>query len=498
MRSSKRPSRSSKRRTETIDREIPFKARSLNTELQTLNAIRNHIILAFLLLFAVEGAAQKKPAEPLNRILFVFDASQSMFGRWDSGMKIDIAKKLLNELLDSLEQVDNLDLALRVYGHQSPFISGSQRDCKDTRLEVPFNSGGAAAVRKRIKTIQPRGTTPIAYSLEQTAKDFPPCPRELCRNMIILITDGIEECDGDPCAVSAALQRNNIILKPFIIGVGLDLELIDHFRCMGNVFDASSESAFRRVLNVVIAQALNPTSVQVNLLNTHGQPIETDVNMTFYDMHSGRMRYNLIHTMNHRGLPDTLTIDAMASYRIKVHTIPPVEKDSIVLIPGIHNVIGIDAPQGDLLLKVKGKHDYKHLQAIIRQKGTMNTLNVQPFDQKERYLVGRYDLEILSTPRILIADVDVSQSHTTTIEIPQPGMAHVMRKSKGTGDIFLKTDKGLQWVWSLNDEGTSDSVVLQPGMYMVVFRPTGSKRTFYTVEKDFRIESGRSQLVELY
>lgn len=451
-----------------------------------------------LVLCGSTAFGQKKPADPLNRVLFVFDASQSMFGRWDSGMKIDVAKKLLNELLDSLEQVNDLDLAFRAYGHQSPFISGSQRDCKDTRLEVPFNSGGAAAIRKRLKLIQPKGTTPIAYSLEQTAKDFPPCPRDVCRNMIILITDGIEECDGDPCAVSAALQRNNIILKPFIIGVGLDLDLIDHFRCMGNVFDASNEASFRKVLNVVIAQALNPTSVQVNLLNVHGQPVETDVNMTFYDMASGRMRYNLMHTMNHRGLPDTLTIDAMASYRIKVHTIPPVEKDSIVLIPGIHNVVGIDAPQGDLVLKVKGKHDYKYLQAIVRQKGKMNTLNVQPFDQKERYLVGRYDLEILSTPRILIPDVDITQSHTTTIEIPQPGMAHVMRKTKGTGDIFLKEGKELTWVHSLNDEGTNDSVVLQPGDYKAVFRPMGSKRTFYTVEKDFSIQSGKSQLVELY
>jgi Ca-activated chloride channel homolog len=461
--------------------------------------LRNHIVLLLLMLMAVPATAQQKPAEPLNRILFVFDASQSMFGRWESGMKIDIAKKLLNELLDSLEQVDNLDLALRVYGHQSQYISSTQRDCKDTRLEVPFNSGGAAALRKRIKTIQPKGTTPIAYSLEQTARDFPPCPRDLCRNMIILITDGIEECDGDPCAVSAALQRNNIILKPFIIGVGLDLDLIDSFNCMGNVFDASNEDAFRRVLNVVIAQALNPTSVQVNLLNVHGQPVETDVNMTFYDLNSGRMRYNLMHTMNHRGLPDTLTIDALASYRIKVHTLPAVEKDSVVLVPGVHNVIGIDAPQGDLLLKVKGKHDYRYLQSIVRQKDDMQTLNVQPFDQKERYLVGRYDLEILSTPRILIPDVDINQSHTTTIEIPQPGMAHVMRKSKGTGDIFLRTEKnGLQWVFSLNDEGTSDSVVLQPGDYKAVFRPMGSKRTFYTVEKDFSIQSGRSQLVELF
>ena len=477
--------------------QFPIAKVQIPPDLRTLKLLR-HILSGILLLLAVQASAQQqpKPEEPMNRILFVFDASQSMFGRWDSGMKIDVAKKLLNELLDSLQQVKNLDLALRVYGHQSPFISGEQRDCKDTRLEVPFATGGAASIRKRLTNIQPKGTTPIAYSLEQTAKDFPPCNN--CRNMIILITDGIEECSGDPCAVSAALQKNNIILKPFIIGVGLDLELIDHFKCMGNVFDASNESAFKRILNVVIAQALNPTSAQVNLLNVHGQPVETDVNMTFYDMLSGRMRYNLMHTMNHRGLPDTLTIDALASYRIKVHSIPPVEKDSVVLIPGIHNVIGIDVPQGDLLLKVKGKHDYRYLQAILRKRGDMNTLNVQPFDVKERYLVGRYDLEILSTPRILIPDVDITQSHTTTIEIPQPGMAHVMRKTKGTGDIFLKEGKELTWVHSLNDEGTNDSVVLQPGEYKAVFRPMGSKRTFYTVEKDFSIQSGKSQLVELY
>jgi hypothetical protein len=41
-------------------------------------------------------------------------------------------------------------------------------------------------------------------------------------------------------------------------------------------------------------------------------------------------------------------------------------------------------------------------------------------------------------------------------------MAHVMRKTKGTGDIFLKTDKELMWVHSLSEEGTNDSVVLQP------------------------------------
>lgn len=446
------------------------------------------------ILSANTSSAQEKPAQ-LNRILFVFDGSQSMFGHWESGMKIDIAKQLLNELLDSLKNVPNLDLAFRAYGHQSPFISGTQRDCKDTRLEVPFGGGGAFAIKKALDKIQPKGTTPIAYSLEQSAKDFPACSN--CRNMIILITDGIEECYGDPCAVSMALQSKGIVLKPFVIGIGLDLELVDRFKCIGSYFNANTERSLKDILNVVISQALNPTSVQVNLLDVNGNPTETDVNMTFYDLHSGRMTYNIIHTMNHRGVPDTLAIDPLASYRMKVHTVPAVTKDSIELIPGIHNIIAIDAPQGDLVMKVNGKHDYENLQAIVRLKDDMNTLNVQKVGHKQRYLVGTYDLEVLTLPRMIVNDVNVAQSHTTTVEIPQSGVAHIMRKTKGVGDIFVKDGNTLNWIYSLDPELTSESIPLQPGSYKVVFRPIGSKRAFYTIEQDFSIFSGKSQLVEL-
>ena len=40
---------------------------------------------------------------------------------------------------------------------------------------------------------------------------------------MILITDGIEECGGDH-AISIALQKKGIVLKPFVIGVGLDFK----------------------------------------------------------------------------------------------------------------------------------------------------------------------------------------------------------------------------------------------------------------------------------
>jgi hypothetical protein len=72
-----------------------------------------------------------------------------------------------------------------------------------------------------------------------------------------------------------------------------------------------------------------------------------------------------------------------------------------------------------------------------------------------------------------------------------------MRTNKGVGDVFVKDGMALNWVYSLDPELTTESIPLQPGSYKVVFRPIGSKRAFYTLEKDFTIFSGKSQLVEL-
>ena len=82
------------------------------------NSIIIYILLSLLL--SIDLYPQKKE-EPVNRILFVFDASQSMLGRWQSGRKIDIAKQLLTNITDSLKDVKNLELGLRVYGHQRSF-----------------------------------------------------------------------------------------------------------------------------------------------------------------------------------------------------------------------------------------------------------------------------------------------------------------------------------------------------------------------------------------
>lgn len=450
------------------------------------------LLLLFIPMFLQGQVKDKEKPKPLTRILFVFDASQSMLARWQSDRKITIANKLMAELLDSLRNVPDLQLGLRMYGHQKNY---PPQDCDDSRLEIPLGFGNVDNIKNKLKTTNPKGTTPIAASLQAAGGDFPPCDN--CRNIIILITDGLEECDGDPCAVSLALQKQGIVLKPFVIGIGKSFA--EQFDCVGTYFDATTEKDFSNALKVVISQALNSTTCQVNLLDIYDKPTETNVNMTFYDNFSGAIKYNYIHTLDNRGLPDTLVIDPLLKYNIVVHTLPPVRVDSVTLVPGKHTTIPVDAAQGDLELKVGGTTpSIKNLTAIVRSGGKCDILNVQEFMGKTKYLIGKYDLEVLCLPRLFINDVAISQSKTTTVEIPMPGIAIILLGNRGYGSLFVEENNTLRWVYNLNEYGNQETLYLLPGKYRVVFRSKFVTRSLYTIEKTFKVESGATVRVNLY
>jgi Ca-activated chloride channel family protein len=453
------------------------------------------IIAGFLLLPGTPLPAQQKPEikPALTRVLFVFDASNSMAAMWESDIKINIAKRILISIVDSLQNLDNVQMALRIYGHQSPV---SPQDCSDTKLEVPFGKNNASVIRQRLRFLDPKGTTPIANSLAQCPNDFPPCSN--CRNIIILITDGIEACDGDPCAVSEDLQRRGIVLKPFIIGIGIDEGFKATFECVGHYYNAFHEEKFKELMNIVITQALNSTTAQVNLLDEKGLPTETNVNMTFYDRYSGRMLHNYVHTINNRGNPDTLILDPLVTYRVVIHTIPPICLDSIKVVPGKHTIIAADAPQGMLIVTSPGLGNlYRDVSLIVRKAGDPNTLNVQKFGDVGKYITGKYDIEIPVLPRIIKNGIEIKQSSTTTVEIARPGLLTILSSTTGFGSIYVYTQNGMEWIYNFNSNQKSESVVLQPGKYTVVFRAQNAKESVYTITKSFEIKSGSSLALEL-
>ncbi len=443
-------------------------------------------LLTVILLASGMRVAAQNYVKPKTRILFLLDGSGSMYAAMDKDVRINVAKRLLSKIVDSLEHAKEVQIALRVYGHTSP---PGQRNCKDTRLEVPFKYSNHKQVKEKLKDITPKGTTLIAYSLQQAAYDFPKEPG--VRNIIILITDGIEECEGDPCAVSEALQSQGVVLRPFIIGLGSTEDFRKAFECVGRYYDANTEESFNNVLNVVITQALNNTTAQVNLLDVNLKPTETNVNMSFYDMHSGQLITNYVHTMNERGVPDTILLDPIYKYRMVVHTIPPVVKSDIEITPGRHNIIAADAPQGTLNVKITGVTNYADLKFIVRKRGTMETMHLQNANAPERYLVGKYDIEVQTLPRQLFKDISVDQNTTTTIELPQPGRLNVSAFTQQyIADIYQMNRNELVWVARLPSENKLHNIIMQPGKYKIIYRAKTATRSSQTFEREFTITSG--------
>lgn len=460
--------------------------------------MRQTSFLLALLLGLASAAQDKAVTPPLTRMLFVMDASNSMNAFWGNQPKINTARELLLNALKELEGQPDLELALRLYGHQTPIQPGKQ-DCDDTRLEVPFSGNSIPAMKSTLQSVRCLGTTPIARSLERAAGDFPPLdPKDTrkVRNVIILITDGIEACDEDPCAVSRALQAKGITLKPFVIGVGLDDTQKYALQCVGNYFDASTPELFEHVLKVVVTQALNSTTAQISLMTADGRPTETDVPVTLYDQRTGKVIEHLMHTMNDRGIPDTLRIDPIYTYRVVAHTVPPSMRNDVVVKPGVHTVIAVDAGTGLLHIKSgNGPSDGTMVQAIVRRSGEGGTLIAQEVGSTQRLRTGTYDLEVLTLPRLMIPDVRIDQSKTTEIAVPRSGVLNILPSTPGPGAIFAKKDGQLEWVADLDPNAVRSQYRLLPGTYEVIYRSRSARRTELSLKKDVTIESGRSSTI---
>jgi Ca-activated chloride channel homolog len=446
------------------------------------------IIMAMLIISSFARAQESKK----TRILFVMDASNSMWAKWGNTTRIAAAKKILINLFDSLQNIPNVEFALRCYGFQSPV---SVHDCKDTKLVVSFHDNNAKEIIDFIRNVKPNGYTPIAYSLTQTAQDF---PNDKAKNVVILITDGIEECDGDPCTVSKQLQKRNIILRPYIVGIGLDEEKMKFFDCVGRYYQPHSEKDLGKILNSVVNDAINNTTVVVQLLDKDGNPTQTNAEMCFTNAKNGKVEYNFYHTMNSENKPDTFTLDPSMKYNLQVNTVPPVTRQNITLQMAKNNVIKLTAPMGYMEIKSASSEEYG-IPCLVKKAGEHKIVNVQNINTIDRYITGSYDLEILTLPRISIPAAMIRQDETNSIVIPQSGKVDFVYGADVIGQLFILRNNTMENVIDIYGAGTSrkESFRLQPGNYIVIYRRKESHNAIETKQAEFRIISGGSETVTL-
>lgn len=450
----------------------------------------------FFLLTASLCAQNLPPTKPrTTRILFLLDASGSMGAVWEGRPRMEVAKSLLAKMIDSLNTYPNLELGLRVYGHQH---SREENNCQDSRLEVPFAAKNAKPIKDKLLTLQPRGNTPITYSLLQSANDFP--ADKTARNVLILITDGLESCQGDPCATSLALQRKHVFLKPFVIGIGAEKEFGKQLECLGQYYNAADVKTFRSVLDNVITQTLQKTTVRVNLTDADGKPVESNVNLTFVNSATGQPEYNYVHYRDAKGQPDVLDIDALQSYDLIINTVPPVRDKDVKLKPGQNNLLTYKTPQGTLRLQGPNltPNPYGTVQAVVRAAGNPATVVSLPFGSRQKLLGGNYEVEVLTLPR-QIQRITIKQGQETTATYAAPGMLNIITDLAGYGSLYqLNDDESQTWIYNLPETSSKVNLPMQPGVYRLVFRTKNATGSQFTDVRNFTIRSGQTTSVSMF
>lgn len=215
-------------------------------------------ILYFIPFFLFAQSVKK------SRILFLLDGSSSMTYNWNTNhSRFDIASNIILKIIDSVYAVNNeVEFAVRAYGTQFP---AQEKNCTDTRLEVPFNIQNAAQINTRLKSMRPIGFSPIAYSLRQAAENELNEAR-LYDYSIIFITDGGESCNGDVCNTYKEFIEKRIKVKPYIIGLDRNDQLMSLYNCMGSFINVSDSSDIQKAIKMIV-DANRPLLEKPRVLN---------------------------------------------------------------------------------------------------------------------------------------------------------------------------------------------------------------------------------------
>ncbi len=203
--------------------------------------LRSLLMSACLLPAAL--AAQEKPST-----ILVLDGSGSMWGQIEGKAKIAIARDVVGELLGALPA--DQPLGLTVYGHRR------KGDCGDIETLVAPATDTRAAIAEAVNAIRPKGKTPMLDAVRQAAEALRYTEEKAT---VILVSDGVETCDADPCATARTLEAAGVDFTAHVVGFDVtDPVALEQMQCLA---DATGGS-FRSAANAVeLAEALTTVTV---------------------------------------------------------------------------------------------------------------------------------------------------------------------------------------------------------------------------------------------
>ena len=174
---------------------------------------------------ALTGFALPVAAQQADRAsILIYDASGSMWGQLDGGTtKVEVARKVIGDFF--VKRDNTVPLGVIAYGHNR------RGDCSDIETIANVDVNNPSTLSDRLNRLKPRGMTPITDSLSLAASMIPPTAESAD---IILVTDGLETCKADPCALAAKLAKEGVAIRAHVVGFGLTSQEAAAMSCVAD------------------------------------------------------------------------------------------------------------------------------------------------------------------------------------------------------------------------------------------------------------------------
>ncbi|WP_420333954.1 vWA domain-containing protein [Roseibium sp.] len=210
--------------------------------------------------FIAAEPGQAQDQKERGKAMMVLDASGSMWGQIDGVPKISIARDVIDNVLGKWDP--NVDLGLITYGHRR------KGDCADIEVIQSAAPLEAANFSSRVRSISPKGKTPIAESLLLAAKELRHVEDPAS---VILVSDGLETCEADPCLMASLLEQSGINFTVHVVGFGLTDEEARQLQCIAD----NTGGKFLSADNATeLTEALSETVVAVSEAPVVAEPVK--------------------------------------------------------------------------------------------------------------------------------------------------------------------------------------------------------------------------------
>ncbi len=194
--------------------------------------------------------------------VLVLDGSGSMWGQIAGTAKITIAQGVVDDLLQVIPA--DQALGLTVYGHRR------KGDCTDIETLVAPGIGTQNAISTAVHAIKPKGKTPMTDAVIAAAQSLRYTEEKAT---VILVSDGIETCNPDPCSAARALEEAGVDFTAHVIGFDVsDPDAVAQMQCLatetGGTFRMASDA---KELGTALVEVVAPEPVNITFRATAGQ-----------------------------------------------------------------------------------------------------------------------------------------------------------------------------------------------------------------------------------